>query len=115
MTTNRPSTCATCRHSARGEAIDLRPHRSARHLNPMRGSLQGGDYICARNGLTPAKVDPVTGFQALPSGPDCRDLNPDGACEHYQRGVQPSDVLLAILVGGALVVLLAFLLAIGWM
>jgi hypothetical protein len=47
----------------------------------MRGSLQGGDYICARNGLTPAKVDPVTGFQALPSGPDCRDLNPDGACE----------------------------------
>jgi hypothetical protein len=115
MTTNRPSTCATCRHSARGTAIDLRP-LTARGLPPsMRGSLQGGDYICARNGITPAKVDPVTGFQALPSGPDCRDLNPDGACEHYQRGVQSSDVLLAILVGGALVVLLAFLLAIGWM
>jgi hypothetical protein len=82
----------------------------------MRGSLQGGDYICARNGLTPAEVDPVTGFQALPSGPDCRDLNPDGACEHYRRGVKANDVLLVILVAGTLFVLVPVLgLALGWL
>lgn len=109
----RVSTCATCRHSARGQAIDLRQQPAGRHMNPMRGSLQGGDYICSRNGLTPARVDPVTGFQALPSGPDCRDLNPDGACEHYQRGVQSSDVLAIVLIAGALVIGAAFLLAVG--
>jgi hypothetical protein len=112
----RVSTCATCRHSARGTAIDLRPQPPGRPPNPMRPGLEGGNYICARNGLTPAKVDPVTGFQALPSGPDCRDLNPDGACEHYQRGVQSSDVLLVILVVGTLFVLApVFMMAFGWL
>lgn len=64
----------------------------------MRPSLQGGDYICGRLGLTPAKRDPVTGFQPLPSGPDCRDMNPDGECEHYTRGVQPTDMMLVTLI-----------------
>ena len=104
VASDRANTCASCRHSARGRAIDLRPIRA--RGNPLRPSLRGGDYICARDGLTPAKVDSVTGFQALPSGPDCRDLNPDGACEHYQRGVKSSDVFgmaVAIFVAVALV------------
>jgi hypothetical protein len=71
----------------------------------------GGDYICARNGLTPARVDPVSGFQALPSGPDCRDLNPDGACEHYRRGVQSGDVLVIALALAAVLVAVAVVLA----
>lgn len=121
MSTDR-ATCATCRHSARGTASDMRP-RPIRlpgdprvPPNPMRPSLEGGNYICARNGLTAAKVDHVTGFQAQPSGPDCRDLNPDGTCEHYQRGVQSSDVLLVILVAGTLfVVAPVFMMALGWL
>jgi hypothetical protein len=102
------NTCASCRNSARGHAIDLRPIRA--RGNPIRPSLQGGDYICARNGLTPAKVNPVTGFQTMPSGPDCRDLNPDGACEHYQRGVKSVDVSFIALGLALTIVVLAALL-----
>jgi hypothetical protein len=94
MIDTRTSTCATCRHSARGHAIDKWPIRP--RVNPTRPSMLGGDYICARTGLTPAKVDPVTGLQGRASGPNCRDLNPDGACEHY-RGVKHSNVLIIAL------------------
>jgi hypothetical protein len=114
---DRTSICATCRYSDRGTAIDMRPvpirlpEDRPPLLNPMRLSLQGGDYICGRNGLTPAKVNPVTGFQALPSGPDCRDLNPDGACEHYKRGVKHSDVFVLVLVGALAAALAAAVVA----
>lgn len=110
MSEQRVNTCASCRHSARGHAIDMRPIRA--RGNPIRPSLRGGDYICARDGLTPAKVDSVTGWQALPSGPDCRDLNPDGACEHYQRGVKSSDVPIIALGLALTMVVIAALVAI---
>jgi hypothetical protein len=103
---DRTSTCSTCRYSERGTALDLRPRPVGSPPAPPRPSLRGGDYICGRNGLTPAKVNPVTGFQALPSGPDCRDLNPDGACEHYKRGVKHSDVFV-LAIAGALAAALA--------
>jgi hypothetical protein len=102
---DRTNTCATCRYSDRGTAIDMRPRpvrlpgERPAPPNQLRLSLHGGDYICGKNGLTLAKVNPVTGFQALPSGPDCRDLNPDGACEHYERGVKHSDVIVLVFVG----------------
>lgn len=108
------SICSRCRHSARGHAIDMRPKVTARRgpgqppaPNSIRPSLQGGDFICAREGLTRAARDPVTGFEPLPSGPDCRDLNPDGRCQHYQRGCLPSDVFVGAVVASILLVLAA--------
>ena len=52
--------------------------------NRLRPSLHGGDYICAKDGLEPVQVDPVTGDRGILTGPDCRDVNPDGKCEAYQ-------------------------------
>ena len=114
-----PATCSKCRHAARGSAIDMRPRvvtfrprGQPPAVNPSRPSLVGGDYICGRNGLTPAKPDPVTGFVGMPSGPDCRDLNPDGACEHYQRGYSVSDVSAGLIIIWSATVVLALVSAI---
>lgn len=90
--------CSKCRHCARGEAIDMRPRDRSRPPPPPRPRFVGGEYICAREGLTPGDRDPVAGDRYLPSGPDCRDLNPDGACPHYRRGVQPEDVTVALFI-----------------
>lgn len=99
--------CSKCRHSARGHAIDMRPRPVGIRKPgepPIRSSLSGGDYICARNGLTHAKPDPVTGFVPLPSGPDCRDLNRDGACPDYQRVASGGEAVSAIALAALLVV-----------
>ena len=103
MSADKPNTCAKCRHSARGTAIDMRSEEEVRR-RPFRASLEGGGYICGRQGLTPGETNPVTGFTPLPSGPDCRDLNPDGRCPYYRRGLLFSDVFAALLVLGGLTV-----------
>lgn len=98
MSGSRQAVCATCRHSARGEAIDIRPKGRRGHARP---SLRGGDYICARDGLVRPDADPVTGFVPLPSGPDCRDLNPDGECPHYRRAVSTATLFLVLVLVAA--------------
>lgn len=103
--------CAKCMHSARGKAIDMRPDvKPGEPPRARRPSLRGGDWVCAREGLTATDVHPVTGVRSLPRGPDCRDLNPDGRCPHYRRGMSEQDagkVVVAVFVGtlGLLVVL----------
>ena len=72
--------CKDCKHARRGHAIDQRVRNDRQPPPPSRPSLRGGDFICGRLGLTPGPVDPQTGFQPLPSGPDCRDLNPNAEC-----------------------------------
>jgi len=102
--------CKNCKHSRRGHAIDRRPIR-ARSIRP---SLRGGDYICARLPIVPAKPDPQTGFVGLPSGEDCRDLNPDGNCTSYERGLGSGDLPLIFTVGSlALAVIVAVALTFG--
>ncbi len=77
--------CKDCKHARRGQAIDRRTAKPGRRAPPIRPGLRGGDYICAAHPITAAPVDPQTGFQALPLGEDCRDLNPGGECGGFVR------------------------------
>lgn len=107
-----PAVCDRCRHHARGKAVYAGPPRTGRQGGEIRPSLSGGDYICSREGLAPATPDPVTGFAGLPSGPDCRDLNPAGECEHYSPGLTADEVRAGMVFSVlAVVAMLAALLA----
>jgi len=77
--------CKDCKHARRGHAIDRRPAKLNRPAPSPRPGLEGGDYICGAHPITAAPADPQTGFQALPMGEDCRDLNPDGECSDFVR------------------------------
>lgn len=95
--------CAKCKHVERGRPIDLRTWDKHSPPPPPRPSLEGGDYICAREGLDAPHVDPVTGHKDSIRGPDCRDLNSNGECPHYEARpwlLSLSPLGLAFLVTG---------------
>ena len=77
--------CKDCKHTRRGRGIDRRHVDPGEPAPPPRPGLECGNYICGAHPIIAAPVDPQTGFQAQPSGEDCRDLNPFGECSDFVR------------------------------